>query len=110
MDSQVKALTAALDGMKKDGIKALVKEVAARDELATKLAGHIGTFDHKEMTLAEVAAYGVEKLGLKVEKGAERIALDGFLYNRTAPSDLPHYSPAKAAGRTSVVDKLISEK
>lgn len=110
MDSQVKALTAALDGMKKDGIKALVKEVAARDELATKLAGHIGTFDHKEMTLAEVATYGVEKLGLKVEKGAERIALDGFLHNRTAPSDLPHYSPAKAAGRTSVVDKLISEK
>jgi len=110
MDSQVKALTAALDGMKKDGIKSLVKEVAARDELATKLAAHIGTFDHKEMTLNEVATYGAEKLGLKVEKGAERIALDGFLHNRTAPSDLPHYSPAKAAGRTSVVDKLISEK
>ena len=110
MDSQVKALTAALDGMKKDGIKSLVKEVAARDELATKLAAHIGTFDHKEMTLNEVASYGAEKLGLKVDKGAERIALDGFLHNRTAPSDLPHYTPAKTAGRVSAVDKLISDK
>lgn len=110
MDSKVKELSDALDGIKKDGIKALVKEVAARDELASKLAPHIGTFDHAEMTLAEVAAYGVEKLGLKADKGSERIALDGFLHNRPAPSDMPNYTPAKAAGRVSAVDKFISGK
>lgn len=110
MDAKVAELTAALDGFKKDGLKAMVKEVAARDELADKLAPHIGTFDHAEMTLAEVAAYGVEKLGLKADKGAERFALDGFLHNRPAPSQLPHYSPAKVAGRVSAVDKFITGK
>lgn len=55
-------------------------EAAARDSLVAKLTPVIGTFDAKDKTLAQVAAYGVEKLGLKnVPKGSETVALDSFL-------------------------------
>lgn len=60
----------------------LLKQVGQRDELAEKLSGFIGTFDHKTMTLDAVAKYGVEKLGLTAPKGAELVALDAWLHGR----------------------------
>lgn len=60
-------------------MKLVLKEISHRDSLASKLSPFIGTFDHKEKTLKEVAEYGVKKLGIKCEKGHEESALNGYL-------------------------------
>lgn len=73
--------------IKNGGMKNMLKEVSERDALANKLSQHIGAFDHSDKTLAEVAAYGVEKLGIKCPAGTERVALDGFLHNRQSAQD-----------------------
>lgn len=75
---EVKALRSELNAMKKDGIKALVSELSQRDALVRKLSPEIGTFDHADKTLGEVAVYGTQKLGLKVAAGQEIAALDGY--------------------------------
>lgn len=82
MDAAVKKLTAEVEAMKKNGMKTMFAEVSARDALAEKLSHHVGTFDHADKTLAEVAKYGVEKLGIKCPEGHEITALDGFLHKR----------------------------
>lgn len=91
MDAQIKGLQSTVEALKKDAIKSVLGEIAQRDALAEKLSHHVGTFDHKDKTLAEVAEYGVAKLGLKVQKGQEVIALDGFLHNRKAPTEGPTF-------------------
>ena len=59
---------------------AMFAAVGRRDALVVKLRPFIGAFDHAPMTLDQVAAYGVEKLGLKdVTKGHELTALDAYL-------------------------------
>jgi hypothetical protein len=55
------------------------RDMARRDKLAAALVRHVGTFDHAEMTAAEVAAYGCKKLGIKAPKGQEGAALAGYL-------------------------------
>ncbi len=75
-----------LDAFVAGGTKAVLGEVSRRDALAKQLSEHIGTFDHADKTLDEVAAYGVEKLGIKCDKGQEHSVLQGFLHNRAIPS------------------------
>ena len=62
-----------------DSMKSVIKEISKRDALARKLSHHIGAFDHSEKTFAEVAAYGVKKLGLSCKPGFESAVLDGYL-------------------------------
>lgn len=62
--------------------KSVLSEVAQRDVLAGKISDYVGTFDHADKTLAEVAGYGVEKLGLKCPKGTELVALDAYFHDR----------------------------
>lgn len=62
--------------------KAVLVDIARRDDLARKLSEHIGTFDHAEMTLADVAAYGAEKLGLRCDKTEAVAMLSGYLHGR----------------------------
>ncbi len=50
-----------------------------RDALAKQLGPHVGTFDHSDMSEAEVAAYGIKKLGITVPAGQEAAVLQGFL-------------------------------
>jgi len=88
MDAAVKkidALDSELQTFKKTGIKALISEVSKRNNLVQKLGPYIGTFDHEDKTLDEVAKYGVEKLGLSCPSGHEQTALDAFLHNRPEP-------------------------
>lgn len=61
---------------------AILAQIADRDALASQVSQFVGTFDHSRMTLDGVAAYGVEKLGIKTAKGSERIALDAWLQGR----------------------------
>lgn len=81
--------------------KSVVAKVARRDKLAARLSAHVGTFDHSEMTEADVAAYGVEKLGLTAAKGSEASVLEGWLQGAKAPSaartTASHAQDAKAS-------------
>ena len=69
--------------------RAIVGQVARRDKLAKQLSAHIGTFDHSEMTEAEVAAYGVKKLGIHAAAGQEAATLTGFLLAKGDPAKQP---------------------
>ena len=59
--------------------KQVIREIGQRDNLAKRLSSVIGTFDHANKSLSEVAIYGVKKLGLTIKKGQEIAALDGYL-------------------------------
>ena len=67
--------------------KHFIESLSLRDELASKLSRHVGTFDHKRMTVDEVAKYGVEKLDIPCQAGTEQIVLDAWLHNRTPPTE-----------------------
>ena len=60
-------------------LKTIMREISRRDTLASKLSNHIGTFDHSQKTVAEVAKYGVKKLGLNCKVGHEESVLSGYL-------------------------------
>lgn len=49
----------------------LMKDTKSRDELAETLSWAVGTFDSADMTLQEVAEYGIKKLDLTSPKGIE---------------------------------------
>lgn len=66
----------------------IMKDLTRRDELAEKLSAHIGAFDHKTMSLAEVTEYGVKKLGLVCDAKDGAIALEAYLHNRPASKKL----------------------
>ena len=65
-------------------MKKVLREITVRDKLAAQLSQHIGVFDHKDKTVAEVARYGVKKLGLHCKRGHEESALSGFLAGKKA--------------------------
>jgi len=76
LEADAKAAAAAPPAM---DAAAIVASIADRDQLATRLARVVGTFDHSAMDAAAVVAYGIDKLKLKVAAGAERATLDGYL-------------------------------
>lgn len=49
----------------------LMKDKEARDDLAEGLSWAVGTFDSSDMTLLEVAEYGLKKLEINSPKGVE---------------------------------------
>lgn len=89
-----------------DVVKRALVEIAGRDALANRVSAYIGTFDHSEMSVADVAKYGCEKLGLKPVAGQETAALNGYLHNRQAPSKAATFAldsgaDAKPVGKVS---------
>ena len=109
MDAALKTMATELETLKKSGIKSMLAEISARDALASKISSHVGAFDHADKTLAEVAAYGVEKLGIQCEKGQERAALDGFLHNREVNKTGFSFDAANATGKNPTLTKFFSE-
>lgn len=77
-DSEAKDEDEPSKGMD-SSMKRVLREITVRDKLATSLSQHIGAFDHKDKTVAEVARYGAKKLGLQCKRGQEEAALNGFL-------------------------------
>ena len=100
MDAQIKSLTAQVEDLKSGGVKALLGEIAQRDMLASQISKFVGAFDCADKTLAEVAKYGVEKLGLKVPAGQEQTALDAYFVGRVPKSEETGYS----------FDSVVAEK
>jgi uncharacterized protein len=79
MDVALKTMSDEIESIKKHGIKSLISEISARDNLAKQISVHVGTFACDSMTLSEVAEYGVNKLGiLDCPKGSEQVALKAF--------------------------------
>lgn len=52
--------------------------IPKRNALAERIADHVGTFDHAEMTLNQVAAYGCKKMGIPTMDGAEVVAVNAY--------------------------------
>lgn len=114
------ALTAALDAADKDRTKhaaamaalatslpaTVLKQLRERDQLAKSLSDHVGVFDAADMTHAQVAAYGIEKLGIKdtIPAGHEALYLGAYL------SALPTPSEARARGRVADVTDSADEE
>jgi len=89
-----------------------VKRMAQRDQLAKQISAHVGTFDHAEMTLDGVVAYGCDKLGIKADKGQERAMLAGFLMAKPATTPAATVSgmdSAPAAKAGNFIDKHLSK-
>ena len=75
--------------------KDLMVQISQRDTLAKQLTPFIGAFDAAEMTLADVAKYGCEKLELKAQAGTELAMLSGFLHNRQPAQPLKAFGQDK---------------
>ncbi len=86
MDAALKSVTAELAAFKKGAHKTLLNEISRRDELASKLSGVIGTFDHADKTLDEVTRYGIDKLGLACPSGHEETALNAYFAAKKTPA------------------------
>lgn len=84
LEGENNALRTQVQGM--DSAETIVKKIGQRNELASRLSVHVGAFACDSMTIEQVAAYGIEKLGLKdIPKGAELATLNGALAVKSAP-------------------------
>lgn len=81
----VAPLQTEIASLKSGGAKELMTQVAHRNVLAEKLSHFVGAFDHAEMTLSEVAQYGVKKLEIPTVDGQEITSVNAWLHGRTVP-------------------------
>ena len=103
--AEVVALKTRVEQLEKGGIKALMGEISKRDALANAVSAHVGTFDHAEMTLGEVAKYSADKLGITCDSGHELAAVQGFLAARKAVSVAVATVDAKETGLAAIIAK-----
>lgn len=75
-------LNAKVTQLESGNFKAVMAEASQRDALAGKVSTLIGSFDHSEMTVAEVAKYAVGKLQIPTVDGHEEAVLLGYLAGR----------------------------
>ncbi len=93
------------EGAMDSAMKRVLKEISRRDDLVSKLSRHIGTFDHKEKTVTDVARYGVKKLGLTCKRGHEEAVLMGYLAGaRVSTAAIAQDSKPKS----SMIDAYLS--
>lgn len=107
-DAAIAGVRNEMEAFKKNGVKAFMAEIAKRDTLASQLSKHIGTFDHSDKTVSEVAKYGVEKLGLKCAEGQEEAVLSGYLHNRDNSADRNGIGLDSMKVKSSEVDAYIN--
>ena len=89
---------------------AIMKALSDRNELANRVATHVGTFAFDSMDTLSVAKYGLEKLELKADSGAEVATLKGYLTALEAnPSRTVSFAQDSAPATSGVgtaIDKL----
>lgn len=83
----------------------MVAMIADRDALASKLSGFVGAFDSARMTTEQVAAYGVQKLGIPCQPGQERVALDAWLHGRQPEHKKPAFAADHAGKPVDILAK-----
>lgn len=107
MRKQIKALEEKLSVAQDSSV--FIGQIADRDAMAAKLSQFVGTFDHAKMTPAQVAEYGVTKLGIPCAKGSERIALDAWMHGRTPDHKKPVFA-ADSSAKPVDLNQLWSAK
>ena len=93
--------------------RAILSRIAKRDALARQLSAHVGTFDHAEMTLSDVVAYGCDKLGLKPAAGAEQATVEGWLSGRGAthpPATVVTQDSKTETPKGGAVDRYLTQE
>ena len=81
-----------LRGLAQD--QAATVDLEKKKDLVEKLSPVVGAFDHDDMSLLDVAKYGIDKLGLEAPEGAEMAILNTHLS-----------AVENSGGRFSVTDK-----
>ena len=110
MDAKVKSLTKEVATLKTGATKSMLAEVSRRDQLYSQLSQHVGVFDHAEMTTLEVAEYGVKKLSIACDSGAELATLTGYLHGRTPAASRPTIvQDGKTAPKSSAVAAYVTK-
>lgn len=95
-DDDVKEAAAAdAATIKRNLRRSILQDMAKRDALASRLSNEIGTFQYAAMDCAQVAAYGVKKLGLKCKKGQEQVALDAYFVGKRSVKPMNVSSDSK---------------
>jgi hypothetical protein len=89
--------------------KSVITEMAQVSKLADKLSHFVGTFDHSDMGLQDVAKYGAEKLGIACDKGQELAALQGYLHGRDVPAKASKFG-MDAKDKASNVQDFFAQK
>ena len=108
LKAELKVLKSAMDSLGKSTKDALTK--VAQDKVTHKslLSEHFGAFDHAEMTLDEVTAYGVKKLGIPCPAGHEETALNVF-FAANKPSRNAFTLDSADAKRSSEIDAYLNK-
>lgn len=112
----VPVTTAAMDAAVNSRVMAQFNALRAGEALAKKLKPHVGVFDHSGKTEAQIAAYGVKKLGLNVAKGMEVPTLKGYLAAKGDPSKEPTtrngmaHAQDAADTKPSLMSKKLAER
>lgn len=95
-------------------VKRFYADAAAKTSLYDRLSKVVGAFDHARMDAAQVAVYGVKKIGLKVKPGQEAFAIDAYLTGVESAAKATKQLVTKAADAqvkaTSEVDAYINQK
>lgn len=109
LEAENKVLKTQVQGM--DSAETIMKQIAERNELAQRASVHVGAFACDSMTAQQVAAYALDKLGVKdVTKGTEVAVLNGVLAVKPQPTQVAFGMDAavKATAKNDVSDALNS--
>jgi len=107
MDSQIKHLTKQVEALTSSSTANMLKEVKQRQALYDPLSRVVGAFDHEDMTVADMARYGVKQLGIACDAGQELAALNGFLHART-PAVKTSVANGRADSKGDVVGAYLA--
>lgn len=109
LETENAALKTKVQGM--DSAETLMKKIAERNDLAQRVSVHVGAFAFDSMTAQQVAAYGLEKMGVKdVSAGNEVAVLNGVLAVKTQPTQVAFAmdSAVQSTAKNDVTDALNS--
>lgn len=109
LETENATLKTQIKGM--DSAETIMQKLAERNDLAQRVSVHIGAFACDSMTAQQVAAYGLEKLGVKdVTAGSEIDVLNGILAVKSQPTQVAFGMDAviKAPAKNDVSDAINS--
>lgn len=110
MDAKISPLLKEIADLKAGATKAMLSEVSRKNALASQLSTFGVAVDSAEMTLPELQAAAVAKIGIKCPAGTEQIALDGYFHNRTTAMDEVGFALDSSASGGDTLEQYIAKK
>lgn len=108
MDSAITRIE-ALEKRTAPDTKTIMAEIKNRDALAKQVAEVVGTFDHSEMTEADVAKYALDKLEIKADAGMEKAVVTAFLKGKKSVPAGATFGMDAAPKKGSLLDKTLND-